>query len=155
MTDTYDPLKDPTADGYTFVGVAVDPAIENALTPEKEDWKEPLWAKFKKWAVGFGAALLVVGAIVAAIAYFTPSLAPDDTPSTMTIEPIPPAVTEKTKAAAKSTSRPADAAVTKPPEKQSEKAPEASNPTIKESLTVEELNKQLEQLNQQLKKGIL
>jgi hypothetical protein len=67
----------------------IDPTIEKALAPSKEDWREPLWAKFKKWAVGFGAALLVVAAIVAAIAYFMPSLAPQTEPVTMTIEPIP------------------------------------------------------------------
>ena len=39
MTDTYDPLKDPAADGYKFVGVAVDPNIEKALAPSKDDWK--------------------------------------------------------------------------------------------------------------------
>lgn len=67
----------------------IDLTIEKALAPEKPDWREPLWAKFKSYSIGFGAALLVVGAIVAAIAYFAPPLAPQTEPVTMTIEPIP------------------------------------------------------------------
>lgn len=39
MNQVYEPLKDPTSDGFKFVGVAVDPAIEQALAPSKEDWK--------------------------------------------------------------------------------------------------------------------
>lgn len=39
MTEAYDPTKDPTADGYTFVGVAVDPAIDKTLAPSKGEWK--------------------------------------------------------------------------------------------------------------------
>ena len=66
----------------------IDNEIEKALAPDKVDWKEPLWAKFRNYVIGFGAALLVVGVIVAAIAYFAPPLAPDDAPSTMTIETI-------------------------------------------------------------------
>jgi hypothetical protein len=88
----------------------IDPTIEQALAPSKEDWKEPLWAKFRNYAIGFGAALLVVGVLVAAIAYFAEPLAPQTEPVTMTIEPIvrPPAVIQKNKPAAKSISRPAD-----------------------------------------------
>lgn len=39
MIEPYDPLKDPTSDGFKFVGVAVDPTIEKALAPTKEEWK--------------------------------------------------------------------------------------------------------------------
>ena len=58
------------------------------IDQEKLDWKEPLLAKFKSYAIGFGAALLVVGVIVAAIAYFAPPLAPQTEP-TMTVYPLP------------------------------------------------------------------
>lgn len=66
----------------------IDNEIEKALAPDKVDWKYPLWTKFRDYAIGFGAALLVVGAIVAAIAYFAPSLAPQTEP-TITVYPLP------------------------------------------------------------------
>jgi hypothetical protein len=151
MTEPYDPLKDPASDGYKFVGMAVDPAIENALAPEKVDWKEQPWAKFKSYAIGFGAALLVVGAIVAAIAYFAPPLAPDDAPSTMTIEPIAP--TKQVikpaikKEAAKAVNKPVTADVGIPIT--DKKAVSASK-----AQTVDELNQELESLNRELMKGL-
>jgi len=77
----------------------IDLTIEKALAPDKPDWKEPLWAKFKSYAVGFGAALLVVGAVIAAIAYFAEPLAPQTEVST--VEPAPVAKAEPTRKAAK------------------------------------------------------
>ena len=87
---------------------------------EEIDWKYPHLARFKNYAIGFGAALILVGGIIGSIVYFMPPLAPQTEP-TITIEPIVPAVTQKSKAAAKLSSRPADAAA----------------PVVKESLTTE------------------
>ena len=87
MTETYNPLKDPTADGFTFVGVAVDPAIEQALAPSKEDWKEPLWAKFKNWVIGFSKAVCVV-ALGVAVGYGILAFGKDYLAHQKTIEAI-------------------------------------------------------------------
>lgn len=65
MTSTYDPIKDSSADGYTFVGAAVDLTDEKPLS--KEDWKDPLWVKFKWFCAGFGKAVLVIAVFLALV----------------------------------------------------------------------------------------
>jgi hypothetical protein len=69
----------------------IDPNIEHALAPDKIDWKEPLWAKFKSYAIGFGAAVLVVALLLSVLYLWKGSeaaLAPQT--EIMTIEPIAP-----------------------------------------------------------------
>ena len=69
----------------------IDNEIEKALAPDKVDWKEPLWAKFRNYVIGFGVAVVFV-ALVLTAAYFwlkPEPLAPQTEPVTMTIEPIP------------------------------------------------------------------
>jgi hypothetical protein len=70
----------------------IDQTIEQALAPDKLDWKEPLWAKFKSYAIGFGAAALVVALLLSALYLWKGSeaaLTPQTELVTMTIEPIP------------------------------------------------------------------
>ena len=68
----------------------IDNDIEKALSPDKPDWKEPLWAKFKSYALGFGAAVVFVALVLTAVYFWLKPepLAPQTEP-TMTIEPIP------------------------------------------------------------------
>ena len=69
----------------------IDNEIEKALATDKVDWKEPLWAKFRNYVIGFGVAVVFV-ALVLTAAYFwlkPEPLAPQTEPVTMTIEPIP------------------------------------------------------------------
>jgi hypothetical protein len=126
MNQVYEPLKDPATDGYTFVGVAVDPAIEQALAP---NWKEPLWAKFKSYAIGFGAAVFLIALLLSVLYLWKKTDAsPQTEPVTMTIEPIPQVadkstVQKRVKAATENVA--AKAINTK------------AAPTVKESLTVE------------------
>ena len=68
MNQVYEPLKDPAADGYTFVGAAVDLTAENELS--KPDWKEPLWAKFKAFCWGFSKAALIVVLVLAGVVLY-------------------------------------------------------------------------------------
>ena len=69
----------------------IDNDIEKALSPDKLDWKEPLWAKFKSYAIGFGAAVLVVALLLSVLYLWKGSeaaLAPQTEP-TMTVYPLP------------------------------------------------------------------
>lgn len=67
MTETYNPLKDPLADGYTFVGATVDLTAEELSKP---DWKEPLWVKFKAFCSGFGKAVFWVAVLIACVGLY-------------------------------------------------------------------------------------
>ena len=69
----------------------IDNDIEKALAPDKPDWKEPLLAKFKSYAIGFGAAVLLVALLLSVLYLWKGSeaaLAPQTEP-TMTIYPLP------------------------------------------------------------------
>lgn len=69
----------------------IDNDIEKALSPDKPDWKEPLWAKFKSYAIGFGAAVLVVALLLSVLYLWKGSeaaIAPQTEP-TMTVYPLP------------------------------------------------------------------
>lgn len=46
-----------------------------ASSPSREEWKFPLWARFKSWVIGFGgAALLIVGCLYAFYLYQRPDV---------------------------------------------------------------------------------
>ena len=69
----------------------IDNDIEKALAPDKPDWKEPLLAKFKSYAIGFGAAVLLVALLLSVLYLWKGSeaaLAPQTEP-TMTVYPLP------------------------------------------------------------------
>lgn len=108
----------------------IDNDIEKALATDKVDWKEPLWAKFRNYVIGFGVAVVFV-ALVLTAAYFwlkPEPLAQQTEPVTMTIEPIP-QVTAKS---------PAQKRAKVATEKIATQAGNAlDTPVVNESLTVE------------------
>lgn len=76
----YDPLTDPAADGF----------VDLSQLPAKEDWKEPLWAKFKNWVKGTSAAVVVVALfLLGVVLWLKPKPALQSEPVTMTIEATP------------------------------------------------------------------
>lgn len=48
----------------------IDHTIEQALAPSKEDWREPLWAKFKAFCWGFGKAAALIALFLAGVALY-------------------------------------------------------------------------------------
>lgn len=121
----------------------IDPTIEQALAPSKEDWREPLWAKFKSYAIGFGAAVLVVALLLSVLYLWKGSeaaLAPQTEPVTMTIEPIP-QVTAKSPAQKRvkvATEKIANQVINTPAIPVTGIPASSQKPVAKESLTVED-----------------
>lgn len=70
----------------------IDPAIEQALAPSRKSWKDNIYQS-KAFAFLTSSALawtlLLLCLAGSYVLLKMPSLAPDDAPSTMTIEPIP------------------------------------------------------------------
>ena len=111
----------------------IDNEIEKALATDKVDWKEPLWAKFRNYVIGFGVAVVFV-ALVLTAAYFwlKPEPLAQQTEPTMTVYPLP-QVTAKATVQKKVT--------------QTIKKPEVK-PTINEMETVEKPIKPAEPLTE-------
>jgi hypothetical protein len=107
----------------------IDPTIEQALAPSKEDWKEPILAKFKSYAIGFGAAVFLIALLLSVLYLWKKTDAsPQTEPVTMTIEPIP-------QLAAKAPTQKRVKFATENVAAKAVNTPAAS--TVKESLTVE------------------
>lgn len=70
----------------------IDPTIEKALAPSKEEWKYPLWTRLKNYAIGFGSAVLVVALLLSVIYLWKGSetaLAPQtELPKTAVVAPV-------------------------------------------------------------------
>lgn len=78
------------------------------IDQEKLDWKEPLWAKFKSYAIGFCSAVLVVALLLSVLYLWKGSEAALEKPA-VAVDTMP-AVVAKSKSAVKSIRRPVDAA---------------------------------------------
>ena len=121
----------------------IDSTIEQALAPSRESWKENIYQS-KAFAFLTSSALawtlLLIALAVSYVLVKMPSLAPDDAPVTMTIEPIP-QVTAKSPAQKRvkvATEKIAAHAINTPAIPVTGIPASSQKPVVKESLTVED-----------------